>query len=139
MTCSFSLATWQYLFQPRDQIFVKGYEFLFFAKNIIKNIGKYISKCLSGKYIHGMLAARQRIFDHAKQSATDALTTSSKRAIQKTAEEPGERIGIIIVDKITKVSKHSQHNNLETVTNENDKEIPKERYISTEKKIIYHW
>ena len=38
---------------------------------------------------------------------------------------------------ITKVSKTSQQNNSETVTNENDKEIPteipKERYISSEK------
>ena len=31
--------------------------------------------------------------------------------------------------KITKVSKKSQQNNLEKITNENDKEIPKERYI----------
>ena len=31
--------------------------------------------------------------------------------------------------KITKVSKNSQQNNSETVTNENDKEIPKGRYI----------
>ena len=32
--------------------------------------------------------------------------------------------------KITKVPKKLQQNNLEKVTNENDKEIPKERYIS---------
>ena len=32
--------------QPRDRIFVKGYEFLPFAKNF----GKNISKNLSGKY-----------------------------------------------------------------------------------------
>ena len=36
--------------------------------------------------------------------------------------------------KITKVSKNSQQNNSETVTNENDKEIPKERYISLEER-----
>ena len=36
--------------------------------------------------------------------------------------------------KIIKVSKNSQKNNSETVTNENDKEIPKERYISQEGK-----
>ena len=30
------------------------------------------------------------------------------------------------------VSKNSQQNNSETVTNENDKKIPKERYISSE-------
>ena len=33
-----------YLVQPRDQEFVKGYEFLSFAKNISKIIGKNISK-----------------------------------------------------------------------------------------------
>ena len=43
-------------------------------------------------------------------------------------------IGNTIANKITKVSKHSQQNNSEIVTNLNDKEIPKERYISAEKK-----
>ena len=33
-----------------------------------------------------------------------------------------------------KVSKNSQQNNSETVTNEYDKEIPKERYISSEER-----
>ena len=32
------------------------------------------------------------------------------------------------------VSKNSQQNNSETVTNEHDKEIPEERFISLEKK-----
>ena len=36
--------------------------------------------------------------------------------------------------KIIKISKKSQQNNSETVTNKNDKEIPKERYISPEEK-----
>ena len=36
--------------QPRDQIFVKDYEFLSFAKNMGKNIGKNISKNLRDKY-----------------------------------------------------------------------------------------
>ena len=63
-----------------------------------------------------------------KKSATDALKTSSKRVIQKTAEATGGLIG----NKIRGVSKSSQHNNLKTATNENDKEIPKERYISPE-------
>ena len=35
---------------------------------------------------------------------------------------------------ITKVLKNLEENNLETVTNENDKEIPKERYISLEER-----
>ena len=41
--------------QPKDQIFVKGYGFLSFAKNIRKTIGKIISKNLSGKYSHKLL------------------------------------------------------------------------------------
>ena len=32
-----------YLIQPRDSIFIKGYGFLSFAKNVDKNIGKNIS------------------------------------------------------------------------------------------------
>ena len=60
-----------YLVQPRDRIFVKGYEFLSFAKNIGKNIGKNISKSLSGIYSPGMLAVRQKFLDHAKQPAAN--------------------------------------------------------------------
>ena len=39
-------------------------------------------------------------------------------------------IGNKIADKITKVSNNLQQNDGETVTNENDKETPKQRYIS---------
>ena len=35
-------------------------------------------------------------------------------------------------NKITKVSKNSQQNNSDRVSNEHDKEMPKERYISPE-------
>ena len=39
-----------------------------------------------------------------------------------------------IADRITKFSKNLQKKISETVTNENDKEIPKERYISPEER-----
>ena len=76
---------------------------------------------MSGKY-------SQKHLDHAKQSATDALKTSSKRVIQETAEATDDFTGIKIANKIKKVSK-----NLETVTNKNNKEIPQERYMSLKK------
>ena len=63
----------RYSVQPRDQIFVKGYGFLFFARNMVKSVGKNISKNLSSKY-------SQKFLDHAKQSATDAL---KPKVIQK--------------------------------------------------------
>ena len=36
--------------EPRERIFVKGYEFFSSAKNMGKKIGKNISNSLSGKY-----------------------------------------------------------------------------------------
>ena len=63
-----------------------------------------MSKNLSSKY-------SQKRLDHAKQSATDAFKTLSKRVIQKTAEAPSDLIGNKIADKITRVSKTSPKNN----------------------------
>ena len=58
-----------YSFQPRRRIFVKGYRFLSFAKNI----GTSISKNVNDKN-------SQKLLDHAKQSAKDTLKTSLKRS-----------------------------------------------------------
>ena len=75
-----------------------------FAKNMGKNIGKNISKMFSGKY-------NQILLDNAKQSPADALETTSKRIIQKTAEATGDLIGNKITNKIARVSKNSRQNN----------------------------
>ena len=88
-----------------------------------KNIDKNISENLRSK-------CSQKLLNHAKQFASDALKTASKRAIQKTWETTGDLVGCKIADRITKISKPSPQNNSEKVTNEHDKEIPKERYIS---------
>ena len=39
-----------------------------------------------------------------------------------------------IANRVTNVSRRSLQNNSETITNEHDKEIPKERYISPEER-----
>ena len=52
----------------------------------------------------------------------------------KTAETTGDLIGNKIADRITKVSKDLYQTNSETLVNEYDKEIPKERYISSKEK-----
>ena len=69
-----------------------------------------------------------------KKSTTDALKISSKRVIQKALEATGNLIGNKIAKKITRVWKNSQQSNSQTVTNKNDKGIPKWRYISLEKR-----
>ena len=62
-----------------------------------------------------MLAMRQKLLGHAKKFATDALKTSSKRVVQKTAEATDDLISSKIANKVTGVSKNSQQNNSETV------------------------
>ena len=80
----------RYSIEPRDRIYVKGYGFLSFAKNMGKN--------LSNKY-------SQKLLDNAKKFPTDPIKTASKRAIQKTAEANGDFIGNKIADKTTSVLK----------------------------------
>ena len=83
----------RYLIEPKDRIYVKGYGYLSFAKNVVTQ--------LSSKY-------GQKILDSAKKSATDAIKTASKRAIKKTAEATSDLIGNKIADTITSVSKKSK-------------------------------
>ena len=73
--------------EPSDRIYVKGYGFLSFAKNM--------DKSLSSKY-------GQKLLDSSKKCTTDAIKTASKRAIKKNAEATGELIGNKIADKITR-------------------------------------
>ena len=106
-----------YSIEPRERGYVKGYGFLSFAKNIGTNI--------SNKY-------SQRLVDTARKYATDAIKTASKRAIQKTAEATGDLVGNKIADKVTSASKKSlkKPHDQELHSNEVNKEISKERYIS---------
>ena len=100
-----------------QDIYVKGYEFLSFAKSM--------GKSLSNKY-------GQQLLDSAKKSTADAIKTSSKRAIKKTAEATGDFIGNKITDKIKSVSKKPNNNN----NNNEDVEITvhKKIYISPEER-----
>ena len=73
-----------------------------------KSIGKNISRNLSVKYGPSMLAMHQKLLDHAKNLATNAIKSSSKRAIQNTAEATGDLIDNKIANKNRKLSKNLQ-------------------------------
>ena len=77
----------RYSIEPRDQIFVKGYRFLSFGKNIGKN--------LSRKYSQHILIR----LNNPPQVHLKLLN----KAIQKTAEAIGDLISNKIADNITKV------------------------------------
>ena len=117
----------RYSIEPRDRIYVKGYGFLSFTKNM--------GKSLSNKY-------DQKLLYSDKKSTKDAIKTASKRAIQKKAEATGDLIDNKIADKITSVSKkpamelHSKQLYNNDKTKEKDVEIatPKKRYISPEER-----
>ena len=68
------------------------------------------------------------------------MTIDLKRVIQETADTTEDFIGNKIVNKITKFWKISTQNTLETVPSETesivfDDKIPKQRFISTEKRV----
>ena len=60
--------------------------------------------------------------------------TASKRVIRKTEEATGDLISNKNTNRITKVSKSSVQSNSESIKNEHDQEISKERYISPEER-----
>ena len=104
----------RYSIEPRGRIYVKGYGFLSFAKNMGKN--------LSNKY-------SQKIIDAAKKSATDAIKTASQRPTQKAAEATGDLVGNKIADKITSISKKPVKE-LPTIDEDAELSTHKKRYIS---------
>ena len=108
----------RYSIEPKDRIYVKGYGFLSFAKNMGKN--------LSIKY-------GQKLLDSAKKLTTNSIKNASKRAIQKTAEATGYLIGNKTADKITSGSKKSSTWSQNNEAND-ESEAPNERCISPEKR-----
>ena len=97
----------RYSTEPKGRIYVKGYEFFFFAKNM--------GTCLGNKY-------SQKLLDAAKKFTTDAVKTASKRAIQKTAVATGDLIGNKIADKITGRASPKDV----SVLKKSNKELPKD-------------
>ena len=89
----------RYSIESPDRVYVKGYGFLSFAKNM--------GKSLSNK-------SGQKLLDSAKKSTTYAIKTASKRANQKTAKATGDLIGNKIVNKITSTLNKKSPNNDET-------------------------
>ena len=104
----------RYSVEPRDRVYVKGYGFMSFARSMSNKYGK-------------------KLVDAAKESATDAIKTVSKRAIQKTAEVTGDLVGNKIADKITSVSKKSAKK-LPTIDEDVELTTHKKRYISPEER-----
>ena len=104
----------KYSTELMDRIYVKGYGFLSFAKNI--------GQSLSNKY-------GQKLLDSSKKFTTDATKT------KKTAEAASDLIGNKSADKITSVSKKSTKELPNDKTEVDvEKTTPEKRYISPEER-----
>ena len=75
----------------------------------------------------------KKLVDTAKKSATDAIKTASKRAIQKAAEATGDLVDNKIANKVTSASKKSTKK-LPTIDEDVELNTHKKRYISPEER-----
>ena len=84
----------RYLTEPRERRYVKGYGFMYFARNF----GDKYSKSLMNKGI-----------DVSKKFAK----TTGRKILKETAKTTGDLIGNKIADKVTSASKksHDEVNN----------------------------
>ena len=80
-----------YSTEPKYRKYIKGYEFLTFARKSGDKYGK-------------------KLVDAETKTGIDAAKTASKRVVQKTAEATGDLIGNKIADKITSVGKSKEKN-----------------------------
>ena len=98
----------RYSIEPRERRFVKGYGFMSFARNF------------SDKYSKSLM-------DKGIDVGKKFTKTAGKKILKETAKATGGLIDNKIADKITSASKTSQ-------SDEVNNEIPKERYISPNKR-----
>ena len=85
----------RYSIEPTDRIFVKGYGFLSYAKNMNKNIDKNISKNLSDKY-------SQKCLDHAKQLLQIHLKLTQIKQSKKQQKQLVIWLAIKLLPKLRK-------------------------------------
>ena len=95
----------RYSIEPRERRYVKGYDFLSFARNFSDKYSKFLM---------------DKGIDVSKKFAKAA----GKKMLKETAKATEDLIGNKIADKITSASKKSH--------DEVNNEIPNERYISPE-------
>ena len=75
-----------YSLEPKYRKYVQGYGFLSFARKFGDKYGR-------------------KLMDTATKTGIDAIKTTSKRVVQKTAEATADLIGNKIADKITSAGK----------------------------------
>ena len=96
----------RYSIEPKERRYVKGYDFLSFARNFgnkydkkLINTGIKTGTNFNSKY-------GKKLPDTAIKPGKDFATIAGKKILHKSAEAAGDLIGNKIADKITSASKN---------------------------------
>ena len=118
----------RYSIEPRERRYVKGYDFMSFARNFGNKYGKKLMNTAIKTGTNFNSKYGKKLTDTSIITAKDFATIPGKKIVHKSAEATGDLIGNKIADKITSASK--KPHNEEIQSHEVNNKIPKERYVS---------
>ena len=98
----------RYSIEPRERTYIKGYGFLFFAKNVSNKYGKKSMNTAIKTGTNFNSKYGKKITDTGIKTGKHFATIAGKKIVHKNAEATGDLIGNKIADKIkAKPSKKS--------------------------------
>ena len=104
----------RYSIEPRERRYIKGYGFLFFAKNFGNKYGKKLMNTAikTGTIFNSKYG--KKLMNTAIKTGKDFATIAGKKIVHKSAEATGDLIDNKIADKITSASKKSQNEEIQS-------------------------
>ena len=126
--------------EPEYRKYLKGYGFLFFARNFGDKYGKKLMNTAmkTGRNFNSKYG--KKLTDTAIKTGKDFATIAGKKIIHKSAEATGDLIGNKIADKITSMGHSKELGSAVTPRSKKEKdetnimEETKEIYIPPEKR-----
>ena len=87
--------------EPRERKYVKGYGFMFFARNFGNKYGKKLMNTAIKIGTNFNSKYGKKLADAAIKTGKNVATIAGKKIVHKSAEATGDLIGNKIADKIT--------------------------------------
>ena len=120
----------RYSIEPRERRYVKGYDFMSFARNFGNKYGKKLMDTAIKTGTNFSSKYGKKLTDTAIKTGKDFATIAGKKNNSQSAEATGDLIGNKIADKITakpsKKSQNKKYSQMKLIM----KYRKKERYIS---------
>ena len=91
----------RYSIEPIERRYIKGYGFLYFARNFGNKYGKKLMNTAIKTGTNFYSKYGKKLADTAIKTGKDFVTIAGKKIVHKSAEATGDLIGNQIADKIT--------------------------------------